>query len=172
MATTFYFLEAPDGTAVVDWFRALTPPPERIAHAGSDVLYFRALGPLVTISGDVIDERLSPLVSIIQPRVTNHSLATVGEVHFLAAGNLLRPVLSKFRRWLEAPTTAMGISPADDDAGYFLEGEIKNISSKVYALPSGQAELEAGRYFISDADAARDQTTLRKRLRLRGVDLG
>lgn len=172
MATTLYFLAAPGDTGVIEWFHALTPAPEEFAHAGRQLLYFRDLGPLVRGPGDVVDLALSPLVSVIPPRITNHCLATVGEVHFLAGGDLLRPVLDNFRRWLGRPETAIQIAPASDDAGYFLEGEIKNIARKVYALPSGQAQLEAGRYFISDADAAGDQSALRKRLRLRGVDFG
>lgn len=170
MATTFYYLEASDGNRVAEWFLARNPSPERIELAGKQLFYFRDLGPLVESPDGEIDIKQSPLVSSIPPRITNGCLATMGEVHFLAENDLLKPVVNAFRRWLKKSETAIEITSMKDRLGYLLEGEIKNIATKIYALPSGLMELEAGRYFISDADALRDQTALCKQLRLRGVE--
>lgn len=169
MVSTFYYLESPDGNRVVNWFLSRNPAPERIELAGRELCYFRDLGSLVKGADGGIDVRQSPLVSIIPPRLTNECLITMGEVHFLASNDLLKTVTNAFRRWLKMPDTSSEILPMKDDFGYFLEGEIKNITTKIHALPSGRMELESGRYFISDADAQRDQTALCKQLRLRGV---
>jgi hypothetical protein len=172
MTTIFYFLEAPSGTSVVEWFRTRKPTPERIVQNAGELYYFSELGPLERQPDGAVNLGVSPLVSVIVPRTTHGSLATMGEVHFLAAGKVLNPIANAFRRWIMRSDTSVAISPSNDAAGYFLEGEIKNITPRVHVLPSGQAELEAGRYFISDADASRDQSALCKRLRLRGVQFG
>lgn len=175
MATTYYFLEAPNQpSAALDWFRSLEACPNEYPKDRGVLLHFDGFGPLGADGNGGFDVARSPLVSVFPPAVRLGELWTVGEVHFLARANefpALEAMRRRFGRWLSAHPKVFDGARPDDRYTYYLEGGIQSVASKIFALPSGLEAIQSGRYFVSDDANAHVLETLRKKLRLRGIEL-
>lgn len=177
MTTTFYVLEAPGEQQVLEWFRALPEAPHERGEGAFKLLHFRSIGDLTFDEGTgKIDGASSPIVTIFEPCVLRGALWTVCEVifrteHLRSRFPALARIQKRFKAWIESHSVVW--DQRDDDgcsSGYYLEGGIKNVAERVYALPSGLAAYEQGRYFVAHRtnDAVLDRTC--KMLRLRGVE--
>jgi hypothetical protein len=173
--STYYYLEAPDGAEVLDWFRSLPQPADEYPKDGGLLLHFRAYGGLVSGGSGGFDVSGSPLVSVFPPTVRRKVLWTVGEIHFLTKDLRTRyPDLDalrrRFQRWLETHQLVWE-RRRDGEEGYshFLEGGIKNVAERVYALPSGLAAYEDRQYFVGHGEADVTLDRVCKTLRLRGI---
>lgn len=158
---------------VLQWFRALDPPPREIVNARGLILYFADIGPLADTQDGDVDSKNSPLVLIDPVAIRRGVLWTCGEVHFLAsrtgAARQLDRVQRKFRAWLQSfdcvfNERAREPGPFD----YWLEGSIRNFGS-VWALPSALEELRRDRYFVANNATEFQLDALCKQLALRGV---
>ncbi len=117
----------------------------------------------------------SPVVTLFEPEQQRGVLWTVGEVHFLARRVRSRfPALARVQKqfgiWLAANPVVW--DQRDDNgtnSGYYLEGRVKNVAEKVYALPSGQSAYDAGRYFVGHGESNAALDRICGNLRLRGV---
>ena len=175
MATTYYFLSAPTEQNVLSWFREQPETAEEHPNDDRVLLFYRQYGPLAQTSDGSPDATMSPLVSIFFPKVRRSTLWTVGEVHFLykskAGFSDLERLRRKFQKWLQShPIAWERQQDGRDGYGYYLEGGIQNIAEKVFALPTGGAALEAGRYFVAEGAGDYELDRICKALRLRGVN--
>ena len=171
MATTYYFLSAPEEQGVMDWFRS---QPETLEeHPNEKCVLFGSLN--LSVDGNP-DASRSPLVSIFLPKVRRDALWTVGEVHFLvknSAGTFpqYERVRRRFQSWLgKHPVAWERKYDGREGYGYYLEGTIKNLADKVFALPMGLAAFEAGQYFVAERDNDAMLDTICRLLSLRGVE--
>jgi hypothetical protein len=98
MGTTFRYLGVDDDQLLVwDWFDRHWPRPERLLLERGAVLHFHEIAPLAYAHGGQLDQRRSPLVSIIPPRRRRGILWTAGEVHFLATPIRSLPAFDRVR---------------------------------------------------------------------------
>jgi hypothetical protein len=179
MATTFRFVASPqEGHLLLDWFSALSEPPEIFPRSDGVALFFRHLGPLVMTTTNQLDAERSPVVLLIFPQVRHEVLWTVAEVQFLAKGMTtsfpdLQKVLIGFRKWARTFPVVFRQPKLPEVSGghwdYYLEGGIRNVSDEVFALPEGLNALELGRYFVWQGDSEGRLKTLLRMLKLRGV---
>lgn len=176
MATTYYFLSAPDELDVLDWFRSQSEIAEEHSNAQRLLLFYRQYGPLAHAEDGRPDATRSPLVSIYSPKIRKSALWTVGEVHFLWKGSSRFPALERLRKrfqtWLRDRPVAWerkqdGLA---EGYGYYLEGSVKNVVDTVYGFPEGLIAFEAGQYFVAEHDNEAVLDRLCRKLRLRGVD--
>ena len=145
-------------------------------HTNDDrvLLFYRQFGSLAQTSDGSADATMSPLVSIFFPKVRRGALWTVGEVHFLykikAGFSDLERLRRRFEKWLQSyPIAWDRRHDGREGYGYYLEGGIKNLAEKIFALPSGNVALEAGQYFVAEGAGDYVLDVLCKALHLRGV---
>ena len=176
MATTYYFLSAPDEHDVLDWFRSQSDIAEEHPNEQRLLLFYRQSGALAHTEDDGIDVSRSPLVSIYSPKIRKSALWTVGEVHFLWEGASRFPALERLRKrfqtWLREQPIAWerkqdGLA---ESYGHYLEGSIKNVADAVYAFPKGLMAFEGGQYFVAEHDNDAVLDRLCRKLRLLGID--
>lgn len=176
MATTYYFLSAPDEHDVLDWFRSQSETAEEHPNADRVLLFYRQYGPLAHAADRTPDATASPLVSIFTPKIRRSALWTVGEVHFLWKGTLRFPALERLRKafqtWLRDRPVAWERKRdgSEEGYGYYLEGSVKNVADAVYAFPKGLAAFEAGQYFVAEHDNEAVVERICRMLHLRGMD--
>jgi hypothetical protein len=169
MGTTFRFLATVDeGSAVLDWFRALPELPVETPHDAGAMFHFQDFGPLVPDSGR------SPVVNVFLPTRRRGALVTVGEVHFLATPLSMFPglhrVSKQFHAWLRQRPCVFSRRPAFvGEWDYFLEGGVRNFDADIFAMPGGLAALRQGEYFVSENDSGHTLDLVCRRLQLRGV---
>jgi len=174
--STSHFIGAPDSPSeVVEWFRRLPEPPEETPTAYGITLYFRSFGPLTYDETGAIDVAQSPVATVGLPAMRRGVLWTVGEVNFLATLSLpqnkpLRDVSRAFSRWLSTFPIVFDQRSPQSGFTYYLEGGVQNVASKVFALPSGLAAIQAGQYFVAEGASDYVLDVLCKSLRLRGVN--
>jgi len=176
MATTYYFLTAPDEPDVLDWFRQQAQRPEEHPNERRTLLFYRQFGPLAVESDGEIDAAASPLITVYLPTTCRGRLWTVGEVHFLAQNMRQKfPELEGIRKRFQSRLEELPIDwerRRDGEEGYgcYLEGMTRNVAERVFAFPQGLAAHKAGQYFVSvhDNDAVLDRICAK--LRLRGID--
>jgi hypothetical protein len=180
MGTTHRYLEDPNGDSLVlGWLRRaaldlleVPMPPDGVS------LYFREFGPLMLSDDGSLDSHRSPMVSVFLPRTRRGILWSVGEVHFLPTPlRKLYPGMEKLNRrfsaWMRQfeCVFANGYCPRPE-CTYHLEGSAQTYGSPIFALPSGLAALNLGRYFVARDDSEFQLDKLCKQLRLRGVECG
>jgi len=174
MGSTFRYLALRDDQdLVLNWFRALEPPPSEVPTERAIALHFESLGSLHDEQGNV-DWKRSPVVTLFAPRQRRGVLWTAGEIHFLPTplreqfpslhriSRRLAAWLASFPRIFERPN-----NPGDWD--YYLEGTLRNSDPSIFALPAAMTALRQGQYFVSDDDTDFLLDKLCKSLRLRGV---
>lgn len=176
MAATFFYLGSPGGGEALQWFRSLPDRPVELQADGFVALHFENAGALVFDENRRIDPKQSPVVTLFEPSVVRDALWTVGEVHFLSQHIRQRfPSLAhlqtRFAKWLRGNRIVWDQRRNEADGfGYFLEGGIKNLADQIYALPSGSAAYDTGRYFIGHQESEIALNRICKSLRLRGVE--
>jgi len=176
VATTYYFIESPHGpTAVLDWLRRQDDVSQEFPKDGAMMLCFRGAGQLGRKANGEFDVSLSPLVTVVPPKVRRGALWSVGEVHFLAKNAastfpLLDSIRRRFEKWLGSHPIVFDQGDPQGDYAYYLEGSIRNIAPKVFALPSGLDAIKSEQYFIAhdDNDFVLDRVC--QALRLRGIE--
>jgi hypothetical protein len=177
MASTYYFMSAPNEHGVLEWFRSQTETAEEYPNADRTLLFYREHGSLAEKEDGSPDPTASPLVSIYAPKVRKSALWTIGEVHFLWKGTKRFPALERMRKrfqsWLrERPIAWERRYDTLEGHGYYLEGSIRNWAETIYAFPEGKAAFEAGQYFVSQHDNEFVLDRVCRTLRLRGIDCG
>jgi hypothetical protein len=176
MATTYYFLAAPDEGGVLEWFKSQADVPEEHTNDVRTLLFYRQFGSLHHDLNGEVDASKSPLVSIDPPKVRRGVLWTVGEVHFLTTNMAdafpeLERMRRKFQTWLKQfPVVWERQRGGEEGYGYYLEGGSKNVADRIFGLPLGLAAFEAGQDFVADHDNEHRLDSLCKVLRLRGVN--
>lgn len=175
MATTYYFLSAPTEQDVLHWFRDQPEVAEEHPNDERVLLFYRQFGPLAQNNDGSADATMSPLTSVLFPKIRRGVIWTVGEVHFLykskAGFSDLERLRRRFQKWLQShPIIWDRRHDGREGYGYYLEGGIKNIADKVFALPSGNIAHEAGQYFVAEGTGDYVLDVLCKSLRLRGVN--
>lgn len=177
MGTTFRFLALGDDLQqVYGWFAALSNPPKLISIRGCQYLHFDSLGGLQPSSGP-IDPRRSPIASIFVPEQIRSVLWTAGEVHFLATPLRqtfpeLHAISRRFAKWLQRFECVFESTGKDGDFDYYLEGDLRNLDSPIFALPAAFTALRSGQYFTSHDSTPESVERLCRSLRLRGVHCG
>ena len=175
MAASFWFVEDPhESSAVLQWFRALSPAPEETNTATGIAFYFRQAGPLALKNDGSIDGSSSPLVMLVVPTVRRGVMWTTGSVHFLPMPVSQFPVMMKIRkmftRWIEEQPLAYDPHVnADKPFAYYLEGSAAN-RGPLYGLPSGMAALSRGQFFVDELDNDFVLDRVCRSLRLRGIE--
>lgn len=175
MATTYYFLEAPDQpSAVLSWFRSQNPAPEEILTDYGVLLHFASAGSLNENEAGEIDMSRSALASVFLPKLRRKVLWTVGEVHFLPKEireqfPALESARSRFDRWLRSHPKVFDQAQPEEGYAYYLEGGIQNVARRIFALPSGLKALQVGQYFIAEGSEGHGLDLVCQSLRLRGV---
>ncbi len=171
LATTYYFLEAPDQpSAVLDWFRSQDPAPAEYPQDQGILLHFAGAGPLGEDDTGEIEVSQSPLVSVFLPKVRRKALWTVGEVHFLAKKvPELELTRRRFEQWLRSHPKVFDQAHPDEGYPYYLEGGIQNIARRIFALPSGLRALQVEQYFVAEGTKEYGLDLVCQSLRLRGV---
>jgi hypothetical protein len=173
--THYYYLEAPGETEVLDWFRSQPHPPDEYPKDEGVLLHFRSFGGLTSDGSGGFDASKSPLVSLHLPCVRRGILWTVGEVHFVTQNlGALYPGLNalrrRFQRWLGPHEIVWERQrEIEEGYGYFIEGGVKNIADRIYALPTGVAAHANGQYFVAKHDNDFVLDRICKKLALRGV---
>ncbi|QIG81591.1 hypothetical protein [Stakelama tenebrarum] len=176
MAATFFYLESPGAGEVLQWFRSLPARPVELQADGFIALHFESAGALVLDQNRRIDPKQSSVVTLFEPGVVRDARWTVGEVHFLSQHirqrfPSLAHVQTRFAKWLRGNRIVWDQRSSEADGfGYFLEGGIKNLAERIYALPSGSAAYDAGRYLIGHHESEIALDRICKSLRLRGVE--
>ncbi len=169
MGTTYRFLATvEEGSAVLDWFRQHPESPVERAREDGSLFYFRSFGLLDS------DAKKSPVVNVFLPVRKRGVLTTIGEVHFLAtplsASSGLNKVNKRFRVWLRGNPCVYSHRPDFvHEWDYFLEGSAQNENTDIHALPAGFAALQAGSYFVADADNELVLDKVCRTLKLRGI---
>jgi len=169
MAATFYFLEAPNCGEVLKWFREQREEAQGFPKAEGVLLHYSDFGALALDEHGEVDVHHSPLVSVIPSRVRRQALWTVGEVHFLSNDNRLEALRRRFQSWLRSHELVWDQSKGEGASAHFLEGSVRNIARKIYALPSGLEALSGGQFFVADSDNEAVVDRVCKSLRLQGV---
>lgn len=177
MATSYRYVDSPMApSAVLDWFQCLPYPPTRVQGSNCIWLFFEQEGTLAMNASGEMDPTQSPIVAIIPPRKRRDVLFTVGEVRFLTVSLNrrfpgLQRINSAFSRWLKRFECVYSLQPGSrNDWNYYLEGSVKNYETPIFALPAGLAALQAGQYFIAEADTEFVIDKVCASLRLRGID--
>lgn len=175
MAASFWFAEDPhESSEVLQWFRALSQPPEETITATGYALYFREAGQLALKSDGSIDGSRSPVVTVIVPTVRRGVMWTTGSVHFLPMPVSQFPVIAKIRkmftRWIEEfPLAYDPHRDAENPFAYYLEGSAAN-RGRLYGLPSGMAALSREQYYVDELDNDFVLDRVCRALKLRGID--
>lgn len=170
MGTTYRILATvEEGSAILDWFRALPERPVESVRDDGSLFYFRDFGPLDS------DAKKSPVVSVLLPLRTRGVLTTIGEVHFLAtplsAFSGLAKINRRFREWLAMNPCVYSRRPDFiHEWDYYLEGSAKNWDPDIRALPAGMAALQRGAYFVDHGDNNFVLDRVCRALQLRGVE--
>ena len=179
MGTTYRFITAGDEiNEIIDWFHNLPSPPEVIEKPNGYYLFFRDLGELKFSNQDnnEIDVKNSPLVALFKPELKRGALCTVGEIHFLpnSLAKLfpeLNEINGKFKNWLSNYRLVFtNKNTENNEFNYYLEGNIKNYDSNIYALPNGYEALKNGQYYVAGDDSDVVLEKVCKSLKLRGVE--
>lgn len=176
MSLTYRFIVNPhEESPVLEWFRATPNVPNEIAVNEGTILNFVNCGQLAYRDDGKIDPKLSPIATLIHPKVKRGILWTVGEIHFLATPLCQRfPELAKinleFRKWLALLDCVFDAKRSDNEFDYYLEGSVRNFDPPIYAFASGLAALKRGQYFIGDSDNDVRIATICRTLSLRGIE--
>jgi hypothetical protein len=177
VGTTEYFVDAPsEHSQVLEWFRALDPPPTETRREGGVLFYFDVLGPIEADEQGRFSVHSSPMVNVFLPKTRRGVLWTAGEVHFLTkrsapAGKAMQSIHRRFQRWLTTFTQVYGSGTAPDlEMSYYLEGSVRNFASRVVALPDGLSALHDGKFIVLDQDNEAVLDKLCRTLRLRGIE--
>ncbi|MEG3152926.1 hypothetical protein U1769_23795 [Sphingomonas sp. ZT3P38] len=175
MVASFWFVEDPhESSEVLQWFRALSQPPEETLTATGYTLYFRQAGPLALNNEGTIDGPRSPVVTVILPIIRRGVMWTTGSVHFLPMPVSQFPDIAKtrklFTRWIEERPLAYDPRiNAEKPFAYYLEGSSAN-RGPLYGLPSGMMALSRGQFFVDELDNDFVLDRVCRTLRLRGVE--
>lgn len=175
MAASFWFAEDPnESSEVLQWFRALSHPPEETPTANGYALYFRQAGPLALKGDGSIDGSHSPVVTVILPAVRRGVMWTTGSVHFLPIPVSQFPEFAKIRklfsRWIEERPLAYDPHvEAEKPFAYYLEGSAAN-RGPLYGLKSGMTALARGQFFVDELDNDFVLDRVCRTLKLRGID--
>ena len=169
MAATYYFLEAPNRSEVLDWFRRQPEDAQEFPSRKGILLHFTKLGDLALGERGEVDVHQSPLVSIFPSQVRRAALWTVGEVHFLSKNKELEGVRRRFLGWLHSHELVWDQAKGGGAPGHYLEGNVRNIARQVYALSSGLEALSGGQFFVANDDNEAVLDRVCKSLRLQGI---
>ena len=161
---------------VLEWFDGQSQQLDVIRKDATVSIHFEDFGPIGTDESGNFAAHLSPLVSVFLPRTRRGILVTVGEVHFFPS-NLARAfpglerVRRRFKSWLDTNSVAYDRKDSHrPESTYFFESGILNVADRITALPSGEALLTNGTYFVPDRSPELMLDILCKTLRLRGID--
>lgn len=153
---------------VLDWFRSQRALPVEQVGRGNYTFYFREFGPLSD------DPKKCPVVNVFTPVRKLAVLLTCGEIHFLATPLSQFPALATlnrdFRKWLsQFPCVFSRREDFERTWDYYLEGQIRNYDSDVFALPQAMEALRDGQYFVANDDNDWVLDKVCRELKKRGV---
>jgi hypothetical protein len=179
MAITYRFAASPEACSqILHWFRALAVPPTVTLTDWGAALHFKSFGEIKYKSDGSIDAEVSPLVTVLLPKVRRDVLWTIGEVRFLTTPlrrlyPRLHGISTQFAKWIEEFDCVFANDAQRAPVNrfdYYLEGSVRNSLEPIWALPSGVEALKNERYFIDVRDSENRVDTLCRLLRLRGIE--
>lgn len=177
MSVAYHFLASErDFHLVTTWFSALENETTVSERPDGIWLYFREMTTAPLPNSEHINQKTTPLVWISKPKNRSGLLWTDAEVCFTATPLKsqfpeLNKISMQFAKWLKQFDLVFAwTADVTPEWSYYLEGGIRGVSEKLYALPDAMAALRNGRYFVHHQanDSVLDKVA--KALRLRGYD--